>query len=145
MGVFAVEWVVPMIWMGNTGSKGALSLTSAEFHTTVSQVQRLAIGTYWMPIVKKKQYIYFIFKILKDFIYLFIFRERRRKGEREGQKHQCVVASHMPPIEDLACNPGMCPDWESNQRSFGSLVGTQSTEPHQPGRNTICDTPSFTS
>ena len=25
--------------------------------------------------------------------YLFIFRERGREGEREGEKHQCVVAS----------------------------------------------------
>ena len=25
--------------------------------------------------------------------YLFIFRERRKEGEREGEKHQCVVAS----------------------------------------------------
>ena len=38
----------------------------------------------------------------------FIFREG--KGEREGQKHQCVVASHTPLTEDLACNPGTCPD-----------------------------------
>ena len=30
-------------------------------------------------------------------------------GEREGEKHQCVVASHTPPTRDLACNPGMCP------------------------------------
>ena len=29
-------------------------------------------------------------------VYLF-FRERGRKGEREGKKHQCVVASHAPP------------------------------------------------
>ena len=27
----------------------------------------------------------------------------------------------------------MCPDWESNWRPFGSQVGVQSTEPHQPG------------
>ena len=38
-----------------------------------------------------------------------------REGEKEGQKHQCVVASQTPPTGDLACNPGMCPDWESNQ------------------------------
>ena len=42
--------------------------------------------------------------------------ERGRKGEREGEKHQCVVASHVPLVGDLACNPGMCPDWESNWR-----------------------------
>ena len=27
----------------------------------------------------------------------------------------------------------MCPDWESNQRPFGSQASTQSTEAHQPG------------
>ena len=34
----------------------------------------------------------------KDFI-LFIFRERGRKGEREGEKHQCVVAPHTLPLQ----------------------------------------------
>ena len=51
--------------------------------------------------------------------YLFIFRQRGREGEREGEKHQCVVASHVPPTGDLAYDPGMCPDWESNQQPFG--------------------------
>ena len=37
---------------------------------------------------------YFMFHILKK---LFIFRERGRDGEREGEKHQCVVASSAPP------------------------------------------------
>ena len=50
---------------------------------------------------------------LKDFIY-FIFREGKR-GETEGEKHQYVVASHVSPTGDLACNPGMYPDSESNQ------------------------------
>ena len=45
---------------------------------------------------------------------LFIFRDREREGEREGEKHQCVVASCAPPTEDLARNPGMYPDWDSN-------------------------------
>ena len=49
-----------------------------------------------------------------NFIYflkiLFIFREREKQGEVEGEKHQCVVASCVPPTKDLACNPGMCPD-----------------------------------
>ena len=47
-------------------------------------------------------------------LYFFIFREQEREGEREREKHQCVVASHAPPTGDLACNPGMCPDWDSN-------------------------------
>ena len=32
-----------------------------------------------------------------------------------------------------ALQPGMCPDWESNLRLFGSQTGAQSTEPRQPG------------
>ena len=36
----------------------------------------------------------------KDFIYLFLERGREREGE--GEKHQCVVASHVPPTGDLA-------------------------------------------
>ena len=76
---------------------------------------------------------YFLFQELskKDFIYLFL--ERGREGEREGEKPQCVVASHIPPTGDLACSPGMCPHWETNLRPFGSQSSAQSTEPHQPG------------
>ena len=38
-----------------------------------------------------------IFKnIFKTFISLLIFRQRGREGEREREKHQCVVASHAP-------------------------------------------------
>ena len=44
-----------------------------------------------------------------------------------------MVASRVPPTGDLARNLGMCPDWELNRRPFGSQVGAQSTEPHQPG------------
>ena len=55
---------------------------------------------------------------LKVFI-LFTFRERGREGEREGEKHQCVVASHVALTGDLACNPGMCPDCHLNQGPFG--------------------------
>ena len=72
-------------------------------------------------------------RLLKKRFYLFIFRERGREGESEGEIHQCVVVSHAAPTRDLACNPGMCPDWESNQRPCGSQVGAQPTEPHQPG------------
>ena len=52
-------------------------------------------------------YLNFFLKIL--FVY---FRQSGREGEREGERHQCVVASHAPSTGDLACNPGMCPDWE---------------------------------
>ena len=70
--------------------------------------------------------------IFKDFIYLF-FRERGREKEREGEKHQCVAASHTPPAGDLAHNPGICPGWESNWQPFSLQACAQSTELHQLG------------
>ena len=57
-----------------------------------------------------------------------------REEEREGEKHQCVFASQVSPTRDLACNPGMCPDWESNPWPFASRAHAQSTELHQPGK-----------
>ena len=50
-----------------------------------------------------------------------------REGERERLKYQCVVASHAPPVGNLACSPGIYSDWELHQQHFA----TQSTEPHQ--------------
>ena len=74
----------------------------------------------------KLQAIFLFFCFLK--FYLFLERGERREKERE--KRQCVVASRMPPTEDLAHNPGMCLDWESNQQPLGSQAGAQ----HQPGQ-----------
>ena len=46
----------------------------------------------------------------------------------------CGCLSHAPYWgPDVAHNPGMCPDWESNRQPLGSQASTQSTEPHQPG------------
>ena len=45
--------------------------------------------------------------------------------EREGERHQCVVASPAPLTRVLAHNPGMFPDCESNWRQFGSKATTQ--------------------
>ena len=42
--------------------------------------------------------------------YLFILRERGGEGEREGKKHQYVVASCVPPTGGLAHNPVLCPN-----------------------------------
>ena len=56
---------------------------------------------------------------------LSIFREG--KGQRKGEKHQCVVASCAPPTGDLACSTGLCPEWEWNQPPFGSQAGPQPT------------------
>ena len=71
----------------------------------------------------------YIYIFLKDFIY-FIFLERVREGERGRETSICGCLLHSP---NLARNPGMCPDWESNQQTFGLQAHAQSTELHQPG------------
>ncbi|KAF6094822.1 hypothetical protein HJG60_011912 [Phyllostomus discolor] len=53
-----------------------------------------------------------------NFKKIFIL-ERVREGEREEEEHQCVVASRRPPTGNLACNPGVCPDWQLNPQPFG--------------------------
>ena len=78
----------------------------------------------------------------KDYIYLLLERGEGREKERERniidqEKHR-LVASNTPPTGDLACNPGLCPDWESNHRPFSSQAGAQSTESHQAGQSFIC-------
>ena len=68
---------------------------------------------------------------MKDFIYLFL---DRREGEgKERERNISVWLPLTPPNRDLARNPGMCPDWESNQQRFVSQAHAQSTELHQPG------------
>ena len=81
-----------------------------------------------MPVL----HIFFQFfgHLLKDFIYLFIFREGESEGEREKNINVCLPLM-CPPTGDLAHIPGMCLDWESNWQFFGLQADTQSTEPHQ--------------
>ena len=77
---------------------------------------------------------YFFFLIC---YFIYIFGERGRKEEGEGEKCQCVVASRALSTGDLACNPGVCPDWELNWQPFGSQAATQSSQPYQPGQDLI--------
>ena len=65
---------------------------------------------------------------LKYFIYLFLERGEGKEKERERNINVWIPLP-TPPTGDLAGNPGMCPDWESNQRPFGSQAGAQSTDP----------------
>ena len=52
-------------------------------------------------------FLWVFFYFLK--ILCIFFRQRGREGERDGEKHQCVVASQAPSTGDLAWNPYMCP------------------------------------
>ena len=74
--------------------------------------------------------IYFF--ILKILINLFLERGKGREREREISVCGCLLHA---PYWGPACNPGLCPDWESNLPSFGSQASAQLTEPHQPGLN----------
>ena len=82
-------------------------------------------------LIIRRLILYYFIYITSFLRKIFIFRERIWEGEREGDKHQSVVASHAPPTGDLAHNPGMCPDCDSNEQLFGSQAD-KSTEPHQP-------------
>ena len=73
-------------------------------------------------------------------IYLFVEKGEEREKERERNINVCpptelplVGDSCVPPTEDRACNPGMCPEWELNSQPFCLLAGAQSTEAHQLG------------
>ena len=53
-------------------------------------------------------YIAFTLVFLKTLFILFL--GRGEEEGKEGENHQCVVASHMVPTGDPACTPGMCPN-----------------------------------
>ena len=71
-------------------------------------------------------------KIIYLFIYLFLDTGEVREEERKRNVNVWLPLM-CPLLGTLACNPGMCPDWELDQQPFGSQAGTQSAEPHQPG------------
>ena len=64
--------------------------------------------------------------------FYFIFRQRGREEEREGEKHQCVVASHTPATWDLAHNPGEFPDWEGIEPVTLWFIGQRSVHRAPP-------------
>ena len=59
---------------------------------------------------------FFLFSRSNSFFkgFLFLFLQRGEEKEKEGEKHQCVVASHTPPTGDLSRNSGMYLDQELN-------------------------------
>ena len=52
--------------------------------------------------------------------YIFLFFERERKGEREGEKHQCVVVSRASPTQGGG-------SWPTTQAC--ALTGNQTGDP----------------
>ena len=62
-------------------------------------------------------FVFFFLVWFLDFIYLFLDRGEFREKEGETSMCGCPLCA---PCEDLAQNLGMCPDWESDRRPFGS-------------------------
>ena len=75
--------------------------------------------------------LYFSF-FQKDFIYLVLDKGEGKEKDMERNINVWLPLAHTP-SGDLAHNPGMCPDRESNGQPFDSQDGAQSTEPHKPG------------
>ena len=99
------------------------------YHIYTSFRSCILLCGYSIGLLSSKKFSLIIF--IKILFYLFL--ERGEGREKEGEKHQCVVSSHVPSTGDPARNPGLCPDWESNWQPFGSQAGTQFTESHQLG------------
>ena len=59
--------------------------------------------------------------------------QRKGKGGRERERNITRLPLVCPQLTTWPCNPGTCPDWESNQQPLGSQASIQSTEPYQPG------------
>ena len=81
-------------------------------------------------------FIYFNLRFFLKILFIY-FLERGEGKEKERKRNINVWLLLVHPLQgNLACSPGMCPDWESNQRPLGLQAGAQSTKPYQPGPNT---------
>ena len=62
---------------------------------------------------------------LRLLIYLFLDRGEGREKEKKRNITVWLPLAYPAP-GNLACNSGVCPDWESNQEPFGWQAGAQS-------------------
>ena len=85
-----------------------------------------------------------IFLIFKNMLFIYFWREGREIEKERERNINMWLPLACPPTGDLAHNPGMCPDWESNLRPFGSQSSAQSTAPHQPGPTFLVLNPQIT-
>ena len=68
---------------------------------------------------------------------LFIFKGEEREKERKrnmDMRNIYPILLVLVPTRDQTCNPGMCPNWESNRRPFTLQDNDQPTEPQWSGQ-----------
>ena len=75
--------------------------------------------------------MFYLLYVYVTYVYLLMLCMIMEGREKERERN---INVWLPLAGDLVCNPGMCPDWELNQRPFGLQASTQSTEPPQPGQ-----------
>ena len=73
----------------------------------------------FFPFVHKYCFCLIWFVQMPKMVCFFLFFLSFFFFQRQGEKHQYVVASHGAVAGDLAHNSGMCPDCKSNLRPFG--------------------------
>ena len=73
------------------------------------------------------------------YLFIYFFRDRGEGKEKDMERNINVrekhrsVASCTCPTRDQTCNPGTCPDWESNLQPFTLQDNVQPPEPHWSG------------
>ena len=105
----------------------ALFITLAMWYSLISSTELLSNLFFFFKISVVIQSLWwFHVNFLKYFILVLIL-ERGEGREREGEEHQCERETmigclrHAPGHQ--VCNPGMCPDQESNRQPYGLWDG----------------------
>ena len=100
--------------------KGSEGLCCEGFHTLGSKACLLGVHIIQMSLLNLKLFVNFF----KDYLFIYFYRGEGKEKERE-RNINVWLSFACPRHGDLACNPGMCPDWESNCQPFGSQASTQ--------------------
>ena len=112
-------------------------LTCISLMTNNSGHFCMCVLVFCIPSLRKKIYSDPLPIFLERF-YLFIFRERGREGDREGEKHHGVRETSIcfllhAPRQGPCPQPKHVPWLGIELVTFQLQVSTQSTEPQQPG------------
>ena len=75
-------------------------LATCDSSLFISGVSKLETDSFVLSLL-----LFFILRVFFKKYFIYLFLESGREGERQGENHQCVVSSHMPPC----WRPGLKP------------------------------------